>query len=277
MLPFVELPTVGPITSFGILAMLGAYFGLTAGMRHVQRLGLDLDVARRIATYCAIGGVLGAHYIDLFFYQPGWWKQSDAVWRFVNPFAGISSYGGLLGGALGFLVYARSLAGKRLRYADAATLGVVVLMTFGRAGCASVHDHVGVATDFALAVDFPRGNHTGVVGPHHDLGLYELVLWLAILSVSALVLHRPRRAGWYLGFVSLAYSVPRFALDLLRRESVDPRYAGLTPAQWCCIATFVIGIAVLVRSRRQPTPSDYLPATPWRVYLRGMFRLRRNA
>jgi len=266
MLPYVELPTLGPVTSFGILAMLGAFFGLTAGLRHVQRLGLDVDVARRIATYCAIGGVLGAHYVDLFFYQPGWWHKADAVWRFLNPFAGISSYGGLIGGTLGFLIYTRSLGGQRLRYADAATLGVVVLLTFGRAGCASVHDHVGVATSFPLAVDFPA--RTGVVGPHHDLGLYELALWLVILAASAIVLRRPRRAGWYLGVVSIAYATPRFFLDMLRPASSDPRYATLTPAQWCCLATFAIGVVVLLRSRRQPAPTPYLSVTPWRTYIR---------
>ena len=271
MLPYLELPTLGPITSFGILATLGAFLGLAAGLRHVQRLGLDVAVARRIATYCGVGGILGAHYLDLFFYQPGWMHADDAVWRFFNPFAGISSYGGLLGGTLGFLVYTRSLAGKRLRYADAATLGVVVLMTFGRAGCASVHDHVGVASNFALAVDFPRGNPAGVIGPHHDLGLYELALWLVILTASALFLHRPRRPGSYLAFVALAYSAPRFFLYLLRRESVDPRYFGLTPAQWCCIATFAIGIALAIKARRQPPPADYQPVRPWRLHIRDAF------
>lgn len=277
MVPYVELPSLGPVTWFGIFAMLGAFFGMTAGLRHVERLGLDVDIARRIATYCAVGGIIGAHYVDLFFYQPGWASQPDAAWRFINPFAGISSFGGLLGGSLGFLVYARSLGRKRLLYADAATLGVVVFLTFGRAGCASVHDHVGVATSFPLAVDFPAGNHAGVVGPHHDLGLYELALWLVILAASALVLHRPRRPGWYLGCIAIAYSVPRFFLDLLRRESVDPRYAALTPAQWCCLLTFVIGIVVLLRSRRHAAPGAYQPATPWRIHLRGLFALKNRA
>ena len=275
MLPYIEPPTVGPITSFGILAMLGAYFGMAAGMRHVQRLGLDADRARRVAIYCGIGGILGAHYVDLFFYQPGWYASDDAVWRFINPFAGISSYGGLVGGALGFLFGARALRGRRLRYADAATLGVVVLMTFGRAGCASVHDHVGVASKFPLAVDFPAHNPVGVVGPHHDLGLYELALWLVILTASALLLRKPRRAGVYLGFVTIAYAVPRFFLDMLRRESTDPRYFALTPAQWACVVTAAIGVIVLVRSRREPPPRDYLAPTPWRVHLRNIFRRQR--
>jgi len=266
MLPYVEAPTLGPITSFGVLAMLGVYFGMAAGMRHVQRLGLDVERARRIAVFCGIGGILGAHYVDLFFYQPGWWHADDAVLRFLNPFAGISSYGGLVGGAFGFLIATRRLRGLRLRYADAATLGVVVLLTFGRAGCASVHDHIGVATDFPLAVNFPSS--AGVVGPHHDLGLYELALWLAILIASALVLRRPRKAGWYLGVVSISYAVPRFFLDMLRRESVDPRYFALTPAQWGCLVTIAVGVVVLVRTRRQPPPPDYHPTPPWWRLLR---------
>jgi phosphatidylglycerol:prolipoprotein diacylglycerol transferase len=267
VLPYIELPALGPITSFGILAMLGAFFAAAAGARHAERLGLDVKRMRGMLTYCGVGALLGAHYVDLFFYQPGWADQPDAVWLFLNPFAGISSYGGLIGGTLGFLLFTRKERGKKLRYADVAAFGVVVFLTFGRAGCASVHDHVGVATDFALAVDFPNG-------PHHDLGLYELALFLfVLLPLSAWYLRTPRRAGLYVGWISIAYAVPRFFLDSLRREIDNPRYAALTPAQWCCIATVMIGIAVLVRARRESPPEPYLAPTPWRVYLRGFFRV----
>jgi len=277
MFPYLDLPPLGPVNSFGLLAMLGAFFGLTAGSRHAERLGLDLRHARRMAMFCGVGGVLGAHYIDLFFYQPGWADKPDAVWRFLNPFAGISSYGGLIGGTVGFFLFTLSRRGiKKLRYADAALVGVVVLMTFGRAGCASVHDHVGIASNFALAVDFPPGNPAGVVGPHHDLGLYELALLLLLLSISAWLLHKPRRPGWILGLVAVGYAVPRFFLDYLRRESSDPRYDGLTPAQWSCLATVATGVVLFawIYTHRESPPEKYLPATPWRAHLRDCFRLR---
>src|SRR5678815_1077035 len=58
--------------------------------------------------------------MDLFLYQPGWSERRDAAWLFVNPFSGISSYGGLIGGTLGFFVFAFWSRVKRLRYADAA-------------------------------------------------------------------------------------------------------------------------------------------------------------
>jgi phosphatidylglycerol:prolipoprotein diacylglycerol transferase len=276
MLPYVALPTAGPVTSFGILAMLGAFFGLAAGSRHAEKLGLDPAKVRRMAICCAVGGVLGAHLFDLLLYQPGWSSRDDAVWLFLNPAAGLSSYGGLIGGTLGFFVFALSTRVRRLRYADAALVAVVVLLTFGRAGCASVHDHVGIASNSWLAVDFPAGNQSGVVGPHYDLGLFELALFGALLAGVVVLLRRPRRPGWIVAVVALAYAMPRFLLDYLRRETTDPRYGGLTPAQWSCLLTVGAALALFmwIRTHREPPPERYLEATPWRVHLREAFRGR---
>jgi phosphatidylglycerol:prolipoprotein diacylglycerol transferase len=276
VLPYIEFPTWGPITSFGVFAFLGVTFAQIASSRHAEKLGLDPALVRRMAAYCGIGGILGAHYMDLFLYQPGWSERPDAVWLFVNPFSGISSYGGLIGGTLGFFVFAFSNRIKRLHYADAALVGVVVLLVFGRAGCASVHDHVGIASSFATAVDFPRGNPTGLVGPHHDLGLYELALFVVLLASAVVLLRTPRRPGWIVGVVAIGYAVPRFFLDMLRRETTDPRYASLTPAQWSCVVTVVTAVALLVWiARHHEAPVDhYASATPWRRHLRELVRLR---
>jgi phosphatidylglycerol:prolipoprotein diacylglycerol transferase len=276
MLPYVAFPHIGPVTSFGVLAMLGALFGLAAGSRHAEKLGLDPGRVRHMATCCGVGGLLGAHYMDLFLYQPGWSARSDAIWIFVNPFAGISSYGGLIGGTLGFFVFALSSRVKRLRYADAALVAVLVLLTFGRAGCASVHDHLGVASSSVVAVDFPAGNPTGLVGPHHDLGLYELVLFSVLLVGTVLLLRTPRRPGWIVGVTAIGYAIPRFFLDFLRREASDPRYRGLTPAQWSCFVTLAAAVALLawIHTHREAPPERYLGATPWRVHIRNFFRVR---
>jgi phosphatidylglycerol---prolipoprotein diacylglyceryl transferase len=276
VLPYLPPLSIGPVSSFGVLAMLGMFFGLAAGSRHADRLGLDPALVRRMGMFCAIGGLLGAHYLDLLLYQPGWMSRSDALWRFVNPFAGISSYGGLLGGTIGFFVFAARHRIKRLRFADVAMVGVVVFLTFGRAGCASVHDHIGIATSSPLAVDFPANNPSGVVGPHHDLGLYELGLFIVLLGLLALVLHRPRRPGFIVGVFAIAYAVPRFFFDFLRPATSDPRYLALTPAQWCCIATVAAGIGVLIwiRTRGEPPPDRFFEATPWRQHARQFWSLR---
>jgi hypothetical protein len=61
--------------------------------------------------------------------------------------------------------------------------------------------------------------------------------------------------------------VPTIGLALLRirdTEGGDPRYAALTPAQWCCVLLFVVGLVVVGRIRsHQANGID--PADAFRV------------
>lgn len=249
MIPYLEPLSIGPVNSFGVLVMIGVYLGSMVAYRHGARTGLDDRQVRRMAAFCGVAGLLGAHVVDVLLYQPGW-----SIGALLNPLAGISSMGGVAGGVIGFTLFAHLSKVHPLRYADTAAIGVLVLLVFGRAGCASVHDHVGVATDFALAVDFPRGNAAGVVGPHHDLGLYELTLLLVLLAVVAVVARKPRRPGLIVGLLAVSYAVPRFFFDFLRRPETDPRYLGLTFAQWATVALVIAGVWILVKITCAATP-----------------------
>lgn len=279
MLPYFDVPSIGPINSFGVLVALGVFFGSTAAYRHGERLGLDHGRVRWMAVCCGLFGLLSAHLVDVLLYQPGWMNEEGAIWTLLNPFAGISSMGGVIGGVLGFVLFAQVTGINRLKFADTAAIGVLVLMTLGRAGCASVHDHVGVSSDFALAVNFPPGNAADVVGPHHDLGLYEFALLLVLLTIAIFVIRKPRRPGLLVGLLGISYAIPRFCLDFLRRPASDPRYLALTPAQWSTLAVFVASAIVLliVYRRREDPPANYFRPTPWRVYIADFFRLRGRA
>jgi len=61
----------------------------------------------------------------------------------------------------------------------------------------------------------------------------------------------------------------RFAMDFLRirgGEGADPRYAGLTPAQWECFALFLLGLYMLRMVLRFRSlgidPADLVKAKP---------------
>jgi phosphatidylglycerol:prolipoprotein diacylglycerol transferase len=141
-----------------------------------------------------------------------------------------------------------------------------VAWIFGRSGCTVVHDHPGARAELGafLSVEYGRGpsEHFGPIelihgaAPQYDLGLLELLFTIVIAGLLALTWHKKLATGTYVIVVSLAYAPVRFAMDFLRirdSEAADPRYGGLTPAQWCCMALLVLGlyVAALVRGQRK--------------------------
>jgi phosphatidylglycerol:prolipoprotein diacylglycerol transferase len=136
----------------------------------------------------------------------------------------------------------------RLPYADSVALGLAPAWVLGRLGCFTAHDHPGRHTQFFLAVRYPEG-------PRHDLGLYEALLTIALTVVLYNYARRPHPAGTLIALDCTLYAPMRFGLDFLRATDVehpDPRYAGLTPAQWACVACFALGLYLLSRLRGKP-------------------------
>jgi phosphatidylglycerol:prolipoprotein diacylglycerol transferase len=178
--------------------------------------------------------------------------------------------------SLSFTLYwlvRRKAAVSIFAFADLILSVFPVAWIFGRSGCSSVHDHPGaVATaKDLLAVAYPSPNpsvtdgagsvhHFGPISfieghyPRYDLGLLELMFTVVLAGAFALTWRKKLPTGSYVVAASLAYAPVRFAMDFLRIRTsesaeADPRYGGLTPAQWCCVALFVFGLLTLVYVR----------------------------
>ena len=260
MIPYFQIPPlrIGPVAiqPFGLLAAAGVYLGSVLLVRRARDEGLDPAPLNAFATWALIGGIVGGHLVHLFFYHPEelrsfGWVQVLKVWD------GLSSTGGVLGGLLAGAAYFRARRLSFAAYGDVFALSVAPGWAVARLGCFSVHDHPGVLTTFPLAVAFPEG-------ARHDLGLYDALL-LGALTAVLYALRRSRLRGALLGVLALLYGIGRFLLDFLRARDVpyaDARYAGLTPAQWFCIALVVYGAVhvtrTLRRSREAPEPPEAL-------------------
>jgi phosphatidylglycerol:prolipoprotein diacylglycerol transferase len=92
-----------------------------------------------------------------------------------------------------------------------------------------------------LAVRYPEG-------ARHDLGLEEAIWALGTSLLFLLLSRRQRPLGLYVSLLSLGYAPVRFALDYLRVTDLpgsDPRYFGLTPAQYGTFFVLAAGLACL--------------------------------
>jgi phosphatidylglycerol:prolipoprotein diacylglycerol transferase len=320
---------------FGILVGIGVVLGSWIAQRRAEETGLNGRVAADLGLWVVLVSFFFAHQISLFAYFPervfgqpcteavecfidgtqyvcgsggscdnGSWTHVLQIWN------GISSFGGFLGAAIAFITFFRfkkiviiprvfELAGGKgrplLKYLDCLALGFVIGWLFGRLGCFSAHDHVGVLSDSMLAVNFPNDWRGGVPNsadfgaagftPRMDLGLMEVLYCIPIAGVMFLWARKQKalRPGWFCAFLMLPYAPYRFYLDTLRATDIsgaDKRYLtglfdpGLTPGQIGAIAVFILGLVLLYlggRAKKDPaymafvdgeTPAGEVPPPP---------------
>jgi phosphatidylglycerol---prolipoprotein diacylglyceryl transferase len=243
VIPYIQQPVLhlGPLSihAFGVLVVAGVLVGLAIFRRRAARAGLDLDLGSRLAAWVLVGGLLGALVVDRLLYGPGE-TLADPL-SLLAGWGGISSYGGILGGVAGaWLFFWRNPQGPDTwRHLDAAAYAFPVGLLLGRIGCFLAFDHVGAPTDFFLGQTYLDG----VV--RHNMGLEE-ALYLIVVSAAMIAVGRtPRRPGFLVGFLAVAYAPGRFLLDFLRVS--DERHGGLIVSQYASIALMAAGLWILWR------------------------------
>jgi phosphatidylglycerol:prolipoprotein diacylglycerol transferase len=229
---------------FGILVAIGILVGMRLTRKRGRELGLTDENIDSMIAYVLITGFIIAHLFDVFAYQT--FGGHPSFWDIVNPFAGLSSFGGFIGAVSALFFWCYRFKQPVMPYADALAYGLAIGWMFGRLGCFTAHDHPGMHTHFFLAVRYPDG-------PRHDLGLDEAVWAAGVALWFAWLRRKPRPVGTYVTLLTLAYAPVRFAFDFLRAHDgplQDPRYYGLTPAQWGCFVVVVWGVMLAVWTLR---------------------------
>jgi phosphatidylglycerol---prolipoprotein diacylglyceryl transferase len=257
----VDPPAIKP---FGALVALGIYLGSMVAARHARQRGMDVKRMNEFIFWVVGAGFVGGHVFDALLYHPA--RVSEDPLYLLALWDGLSSFGGFAGAIGGAVAWKLSRREQILPYCEMISSAFPLAWVFGRAGCAVVHDHPGRLSDSWIAVRYPLGH--GVVG-RYDLGVYECLLTVP-LAVGFVVLWRGGRRplGFYTGWMCALYAPVRFGLDFLREQEgnlpgADPRYAGLTPAQWACFALLAVGIQFLRGARDAGGPITDVPTPPW--------------
>jgi phosphatidylglycerol:prolipoprotein diacylglycerol transferase len=250
------------IKPFGTLVALGTYVGAYLAVVQGKRRGLSERALMSLILYVTVLSFVCGHVLDLVFYYPG--QILEDPLSLLRLWDGLSSFGGFVGALLAGLVWRARHRTALLPYADALGSTFPIGWSFGRLGCSFAHDHPGRSSDVWWAVRYPDGGR-------FDLGLLELAITIPLAIFFVWCWRRPRPWGFYIAVMSVYYAPLRFMMDFLRARpedapdytgSVDPRYAGLTPAQWACVLLFAFGIYLLVQIRRRGEEAYELPEVP---------------
>ncbi len=273
-----------PIQSFGMIVAAGVLIGAALLRRYAEWHGVSDEHIRGITGWITVAGFAGAHIFDTLAYE--WDRLMDDPLLIVKVWDGISSYGGFIGGAIGFAIY---VWWKRLPVrlmADICIVGLLPAFSIGRIGCTVVSDHIGAAVDRAawyagIAMNYPVGSSSVVVDlqkAHPELVVDKhilawnlgLVEFLYLVPVNALILYlafRKKRvnAGVLIATAGLLYAPVRFFLDFLRPEGSDPRHFGLTFAQWASFAVFGASAYLVMLLIKNGKPAEVVGPTSGEV------------
>jgi phosphatidylglycerol:prolipoprotein diacylglycerol transferase len=237
------------IPSFWAMAFLGFFVALLVIRREMIERGYDVRYAYDFVLWAYVGGWIGAR---LFVIPAGWnYFVADPI-GFLLSSSGWVWYGGVVGGAVGVLWWARTVGIPAAVAGDIAAPALAIGLAIGRIGCQLAGDgDYGVATDLPWGMSYPDGA-VPTTERVHPTPIYEMVMYTAIF----VFLWRQRRRGLPDGTLLAQYLVysgaARLAVEFLRR---NPAWLlGLTTAQWFSLASIGIGVYLLRNTR--PSASE---------------------
>ncbi|MBM4360031.1 MAG: prolipoprotein diacylglyceryl transferase [Deltaproteobacteria bacterium] len=270
-IPFLDFlnPSHPPsIKPFGTLVAIGVYVGSLLTLKRARERNLDEKIFNDFIFWVVATGFVLSHMLDAIFYHP---KRvaADPLYLF-KIWDGLSSYGGFIGAVIGAFAWRLYRRKPILEYIDITVSAFPLAWVFGRAGCSVVHDHPGALSNAWYAVRYPAHQLSAGYEGRIDLGFIEFALTIPLAIACHLLWNRkPLRAnGFYVGLTLTCYAPVRFLLDFLRIEpsdvgrivEADPRYAGLTPAQWACFLALACGLHFVSKTRAAAYVRTAVPA-----------------
>jgi len=219
---FVEF---GPISIrfYGLMYVIGIVLAMLMLPREAKRKGLPLsdDAVANFVLLLVLGGIVGARLYYVAFnwnYYGANPSQIPAVWR-----GGLAIHGGLIGGLLAGVWFARRHQIPLWRLGDTIAPNLILGQALGRFGNFMNGDAHGVPTDLPwgmmFALETPAGAQFGAT-PLHPVMLYDMAINLGIFAVLWKLRTRPFRDGFLCGLYVLLYSAGRFVVELFRADSL---------------------------------------------------------
>ena len=243
---------LGPLTiqTFGICFAAG--FLVAAGIigRRFRELGDPSEWTWELTFSVMVGGLVGSR---LDFMIENWGDVKDDLFGNLFSGTGLIWYGGVVGGALGAVLWARRRDWLGWQLADLACIPLAMGYAIGRIGCQLSGDgDYGTHSDLPWAMSYPHGT-VPTTDTVHPTPIYET---LAMGLVAMLLWHlRDRLTGGRLFALYLVLAgLERFLVEFIRRNEAVA--LGLTWAQLLSLAMIAGGVALAAHVRhRDPQPA----------------------
>ena len=234
----IKIYSYGTMIAIGIIVAvwLLRYRGKKVGYNEEHLLDMSI-----VGILCGfIGGKLLFIITDFNDLTEGSFNWSDLVGH------GLVVYGGIIGGALGIIVFCKRKKWDILKVIDLVVPSVALAQGFGRIGCFLAGCCYGKETNSFLGVKFPDSSFapsgvklipTQLFSSGLDFLLAIFLLWYS---------RKEREKGRIFALYFILYSIGRFILEFFRGDSRGS-VGSLSTSQFISIFIFIIGIILFFK------------------------------
>src|SRR3954468_14473886 len=244
---------LGPLTlqTFGIAFGFGFIAAGLVLTKRFRELGLPGDWAYEMVFAALLGGLIGARVDYLI---ENWDKVSGDLLGNIFSGSGLVWLGGVIGGAIGVLLWAWRKHWLSLTLLDTASVPLALGYAIGRIGCQLSGDgDYGKHTDLPWGMSYPHGT-VPTTDTVHPTPVYE-TLTMGLVALLLWQLRDRLRPGLVFALWLLLSGTERLLVEFIRRN--DPKALGLTLPQLISVAMIAAGALWLAprgAAARAPPP-----------------------
>lgn len=229
------------VTYYGFLIAVGMALGVFVACKNAKFRGFKSDDIIILACYILPLAVIGAKlYYLTFSGQPFSFWDIFKIWE-----AGLAIYGGVIGGALGLVIYCLIHKKNILDMCDIAAPSLILGQAIGRIGCYFAGCCYGIEVTDPSLTWFPLSTFVHG-GWHLSTFFYESIWDFATFLLLILLLrkNKVRQRGTIVALYFIVYGTGRAWIEALRGDSL---YLGaIKVSQLLSILLIVLGIAIIL-------------------------------
>lgn len=253
-----------PLPMYGLLAIVGMVVAVFAATRLAKVCNVPVQDVVFGSFYCGIGILIGAKLLYFITMLPKVIANFDVF--LANPFGvimymfgGFVFYGGLIGGALGVVIYCKQFKLPLKPFINVAAPAIPLMHGIARVGCLCAGCCYGMEYHGPFAITYPENSFThGMAGvPRFPTQLVETVVNLILFVFLYIMVKRGKsKNGQALGVYLVVYSIMRFCLEFVRGDAIRGGFLGLSTSQWISLALLPLGIYLLLRKCKEYGEND---------------------
>jgi len=235
-----------PVYSYGLMLIIAFFVGVAIARARAPRYGLKPEQIWDVSFWVLISGVLGARVVFILQELPYYLKNLDQL--FSLRFDGLTSYGGLLGGLIAFLVWSWRAKVPTLKLLDCAAPAVFIGHAIGRVGCLLNGCCYGGQCDLPWGIPIQDEHGHLLPGLYHPAQIYDSFFNLVGFAVAMLIARRGLKTGQMTALFLILHGLARVIYEFWRINTTSATFLGMpfTEAQLVSALMALVGAALYV-------------------------------